>query len=242
LYRGRKDMNKYPLIGGSICAVVILVLASLANVVGYQTIQASNQKIITNELNEKDLLFQTICDITNNKEIQKVLLESQGNKFPLPFLKTPLTSFPVLTKKQLNSKYNLGVFLSKTMSKARIASLTKEHTLNVQLKEKINSIIKNDTKIREETTELSLFDCHCSETNDVWDFPIICAILGMIYLGLYYTSDYLLSFGFYTLYAHLIIITFLLLALSIFLFGISEIVNVFGETTFHCNFGYIPLS
>ncbi len=30
-------MNKYPLIGGSICAVVLIVLASLTNVVGYQT-------------------------------------------------------------------------------------------------------------------------------------------------------------------------------------------------------------
>jgi hypothetical protein len=30
-------MNKYPLIGGSICAVILLVLGSQANVVGYQT-------------------------------------------------------------------------------------------------------------------------------------------------------------------------------------------------------------
>jgi hypothetical protein len=36
-----KTMNKYPLIGGSICAVILLVLASLTNVVGYQTVKAS---------------------------------------------------------------------------------------------------------------------------------------------------------------------------------------------------------
>jgi hypothetical protein len=34
-------MNKYPLIGGSILAVVLLVLASLTNVVGFQTVQSS---------------------------------------------------------------------------------------------------------------------------------------------------------------------------------------------------------
>jgi len=36
-------MNKYPLIGVSIVAMVLLVLGSLTNVVGYQTVQSSNQ-------------------------------------------------------------------------------------------------------------------------------------------------------------------------------------------------------
>jgi hypothetical protein len=35
-------MNKYPLIGGSICAVVLLVLASLSSVAGYQTVVVSD--------------------------------------------------------------------------------------------------------------------------------------------------------------------------------------------------------
>ena len=34
-------MDKYPLIGRSICAVVLLVLGSLSNVVGYQSIRSS---------------------------------------------------------------------------------------------------------------------------------------------------------------------------------------------------------
>ena len=32
-------MNKYPLIGGRILAVVLLVLGSLSNVVGYQSME-----------------------------------------------------------------------------------------------------------------------------------------------------------------------------------------------------------
>jgi len=44
-------MNKYPLIGGSICAVVLLVLASLTNVVGFQTAQLSKPKTVTFEIN-----------------------------------------------------------------------------------------------------------------------------------------------------------------------------------------------
>jgi hypothetical protein len=38
--RGRKDMKRYPLIGVSILAVVLLVLGSLSNVVGYQSIKS----------------------------------------------------------------------------------------------------------------------------------------------------------------------------------------------------------
>jgi hypothetical protein len=40
-YRSRKGMNKYPLIGVSILAVVLLVLGSLSNVVGYQSVQST---------------------------------------------------------------------------------------------------------------------------------------------------------------------------------------------------------
>ena len=46
-------MNKYPLIGVSICAVVLLILGSLSNVVGYQTVQSSSQKVIKDEVDQK---------------------------------------------------------------------------------------------------------------------------------------------------------------------------------------------
>jgi hypothetical protein len=39
-------MRKYPLIGGSICAAVLIVLASLTNVVGYQTVQITGRSIL----------------------------------------------------------------------------------------------------------------------------------------------------------------------------------------------------
>ncbi len=73
-------MDKKPLIGVSICAVILLILASLSNVVGYQTVQSSNQTVIDNEVNQKEVLFQTILDIANNKEIQRIILKSQINR------------------------------------------------------------------------------------------------------------------------------------------------------------------
>ncbi len=44
-YDNGGKQTKKPLIVVSICAVVLLVLGSLNNVVGYQTVQSSNQKI-----------------------------------------------------------------------------------------------------------------------------------------------------------------------------------------------------
>jgi len=70
-------MKKYLLIGGSIFAVVLLVLCSLTNVVGFQTVRSSNQKVINDAVDQKELLFQTILDMANNKEIQKVILNSE---------------------------------------------------------------------------------------------------------------------------------------------------------------------
>jgi parallel beta-helix repeat protein len=44
LIQGGKKVNKKPLIGVSICAVVLLVLGSLSNVVGYQTVQTPTSR------------------------------------------------------------------------------------------------------------------------------------------------------------------------------------------------------
>ncbi|MCX6662460.1 MAG: hypothetical protein NTY91_07930 [Euryarchaeota archaeon] len=70
-------MDKKPLIGISICAMVLLVLGSLSNVVGYQSVQSSNRNVIKERINQKELLFQTILDIANNKEIQDTTINSE---------------------------------------------------------------------------------------------------------------------------------------------------------------------
>jgi len=96
-------MNKYIPIGGSICAVILLVLASLTNVVGFQTVQSSNQKMITNEVDQKELLFRTILDMSNNKEIQRILLKSLISRdgFFNPDVRFSVFNPPVLTEKFL---------------------------------------------------------------------------------------------------------------------------------------------
>ena len=225
-------MNKYPLIGGSICAVVLLVLASLTNVVGYQTVQSSNQKIIANEINEKDLLFQTIIDMVNNKEIQKVILESQS-KFLTPLPTTQLTSVPTITKKQLNFMYNLGVVLSKTMGKVRIESLVKKHPNNTQVNDKINSIMGNNTKLKEEMAQLSTLKCpSCSESSDNQTFPVLCVVLFIISFSYWFFAAFLAGLilgaqysGNYLIYLFVLLLSPLLFILLI----VDMIINFIGK-------------
>jgi hypothetical protein len=51
-------MDKKPLIGVSICAVVLLVLGSLTNVVGYQTVKSSNQNTVISKSHVDDIIIQ----------------------------------------------------------------------------------------------------------------------------------------------------------------------------------------
>jgi hypothetical protein len=118
-------MDRNLLIGISICAGVLLILASLSNVVGYQTVQSSNQKRINEEINQKEVLFQLIVDIANNTEIQGSILKSQISRgeFFHPDTKFSMFNAPVLTKNQLKQMYLIGVVLSKIITKSQVHSI-----------------------------------------------------------------------------------------------------------------------
>jgi len=168
-------MDKKPLIGVSICAVVLLILASLSNVVGYQTVQSSNQTVIDNEVNQKELVFQTIVDIANNKEIQGILLRYQISRGEIPEVTTS-----VLTMKQLKQMYFIGLILSKTISKARIQSMIDMYQVNNQgVQKEINTVIEKDATLNREIKQLSDLRCDCENNNEtyLWTFPVICTLL-----------------------------------------------------------------
>jgi hypothetical protein len=175
-------MNKIPLIGGSICAVALIVLASLTNVVGYQTVQASNQKIITTEINEKELLFQTIVDMVNNKEIQRIILMAQMNEriFLNSEVKLPVFNNRMFTRNQFNHMYFIGLFLLKTISKSKIQSIIGSYRLRYQeVPKEIRAVIENDVSLKGEITQLSNAECGCENEKIIrLDLSTtICAIL-----------------------------------------------------------------
>jgi len=178
-------MDKYPLIGVSICAVVLLVLGSLTNVVGYQTVQTSNQSVIKERINQKELLFQTICDIANNKEIQRIILKSQMSRGIFP-----TSEFPIVTKNQLKQMYFIGLMLSKFISKSRMQSMVQKYQLlNPNIQEGINGVIEKDVTLRNEITQLQNSECDCeNENTDDWHYPVICLLsypLAILILILY---------------------------------------------------------
>ena len=170
-------MDKKPLIVVSLCAVVILVVASLGNVVGYQSVQTSQQNLIKERINQRELLFQTIVDIANNKEIQRIILKSQMSRGIFP-----TSEFPVVTKTKIRQMYFLGMILSKVISKSRIQSMVGKYQFNNQeMQKEISAIIEKDAILNAEITQLKDSDCDCGNEVEL-SFPRpICTILEILW-------------------------------------------------------------
>jgi hypothetical protein len=186
-------------IGISISAVILLVLGSLSNVVGFQTVQSSNQQTIKEEVNQRELLFQTIVDITNNKEIQRIILKSQmmNGKFfdPDAKLTTPIT------KNQLRQIFFIGLILSKIISKSRMQSIIGKYQLsNSGIQKEISAVIEKDVTLNAEITQLQNSECDCkNENTTVLYYPVL---LYTILLCIFALSLFL----FYTFYLGAIIL------------------------------------
>ncbi len=175
--------TKWLSIGISILAVILLTLTSISNVVGYQSVQTSQQNLIKERINQRELLFQTIVDIANNKEIQRIILKSQMSKGIFP-----TSEFPVITKTHIRHMYLLGLILSKVISKSRIQSMIGKYQFsNQDIQKKISSIIEKDRTLNTEITQLKDTDCDCEmDITAIWHFPILCTILlGFIILGIF---------------------------------------------------------
>ena len=164
-------MKKWFVIGISIIAAIILTLTSLTNVIGYQTVHTTYQQTKKETVNQRELLFQTICDIANNKEIQRIILKSQISRGIFPESK-----IPVITKNQLKRMYFIGLILSKFISKTRIQSwINTHHLITPDIQQELTAVIEKDPIVQNEITQLVNSDCGCEKTE--WGFPIICTTL-----------------------------------------------------------------
>ena len=170
-------MDKKFLIGVSILAVILLVMGSLSNVVGYQTVQTSQQNIIKERINQKELLFQTLVDIANNKVVQRIILKSQLNRGIFP-----PSEIPVITKNQIRQIYFLGLILSNVISKSKIQSMIGKYQItNPGMQKEINAVIEKDAILCREVTHKLNSGCDCdNEQASSWGFPILCSILNVL--------------------------------------------------------------
>jgi hypothetical protein len=174
-------MDKKPLIVVSLCAVVLLVMTSLSNVVGYQTVQTSQQNLIKERINQRELAFQTIVDIANNKEIQRIIFKSQMSSGIFP-----TSEIPVVTKQQLRQMYFIGLILSKVISTSRMQSMIqKDQLINPEIQKELSNVIEKDASIKNEINQLSKSACDCeNENHTVHSPPIICYIINNTILRL----------------------------------------------------------
>jgi len=229
-------MDKKPLIVVSICAVVLLVLGSLSNVVGYQTVQSSNQSIIKERINQRELLLQTILDIANNKEIQRIILKSQisrGEFFTLD-ARFSMYNTPVLTKNHLKQMYLIGFILSKIISKSKMHSIIEKYQLNNQVIQKeISAVIEKYATLDSEITALSNSKCDCENENSTdWTFPILCEILDRIFWSFFWIAGF-----FFMLFSYLNgpILKYILGGIGMFFTYIAIIFSTLGDI-FNCSF------
>jgi hypothetical protein len=184
--------RKWLAVGISTVSVIILLLTSLTNVVGYQTVQTSQQIIIEERINPKELLFQTIVDIANNKEIQRIILKSQMSRGIFP-----TSEMPVVTKTQIRQMYFIGLILSKVISKSRIQSLVGKYQFNNQeIQQELSSVIEKDTIINSKITLLKNSECNCENEKEInWSFPVLCTIIFFIFLPLLLLGYLIMAIG-----------------------------------------------
>jgi len=152
-------------------------MGSLSTVVGYQTVQTSQQSTIKERINQRELLFQTIVDIANNKDIQRIILKSQISRGIFP-----PSEIPVLMKNQLRQMYLLGLMLSRFISTSRMQSILGKYQIDNQgmLKE-ISTVIEKNTILNAEITQLKDSECDCENENTEFPYPILCGSLFLMF-------------------------------------------------------------
>jgi hypothetical protein len=183
IYTEGMTINKVLAISLGLIIVGILFLTSFTNVVGYQTVQSSHQQTIKEAVNQRELLFQTIVDIGNNKEIQRIILKSQMSRGILP-----TSEFPIVTKTQIRQMYFIGLILSKVISKSRMQSMVQQYqSLNPITHEGIQDVIEKDVTLRNEISQLKNSECDCDNRMSALEFTIICEVLRVIcgYFGIF---------------------------------------------------------
>jgi hypothetical protein len=177
-------MKRIKIIGLSMVSFIVIILASLSNVVGYQTVQSSNQNRINNTVDQRELLFETIVDIANNKEIQQIILKSQIKRDGLFYPDEKLSTFNtfIVTKNQIKRVYFIGLLFTGMLSKSKMQSILEQNRFsNQEMQNEITAIIEKDATLDMKVTQLLNSECDCdNEQTSSWGFPILCSILNVL--------------------------------------------------------------
>ncbi len=169
--------------------ILLFLGVTIAPTINFNNAKASQQNLIKERISQRELLFQTIVDITNNKEIQRIILKSQMSRGIFP-----TSEFPVVTKNQLRQMYLIGLVLSKVISKSRIHSMVQQNQLsNPEMQKEISAVIEKNPTLKGKITQLPNSECDCEndETTGLWKFPVIC--MGLYFIFWFFMGIYLFS-------------------------------------------------
>jgi len=157
--------------------ILLFIGVAVAPTIHFNTVNASTNNIQEERITPKELLFQTILDVANNREIQKIVStsEMQSKGYVTP---------QVLTKNYLNSAYRIGLILTKILGVNRIHSLIQRYQItNSEVQKDISDVIERNPTLKMEMIQLSSVSCGCENENTTeWRFPIICNILFPIFI------------------------------------------------------------
>jgi hypothetical protein len=186
-------MQKNLVIGISVVAACVVVCASYSSVVSVQLVKASNDRVINDTFDQKELLFQTIVDMLHNKDVQRVILGSEltRKQFIDPDMNFFIFNHPVLTEKFLKRAYTLESVLLRTLSPLRInTTLEKYHANDQTVQKKFATVVEKDTALKAEVAQLSSLSCNCENGNTIfWKFPVICVIIVLLVQFFTYLSN-----------------------------------------------------
>ncbi len=159
--------------------ILLFIGVTITPTINFNTVKASQQNLIKERINQRELLFQTIVDIANNKEIQRIILKSQMSRGIFP-----TSEFPVITKNQLKMMYFLGLIFSKLIRTSKMQSVIEKYQLSPQkMQKEINAVIDKNPVLSSKIIKLQNSECDCENDNST-EYPILCGILTIIFIVL----------------------------------------------------------
>jgi hypothetical protein len=176
-------MKKDHIVSGAIFSIFILVFTPVMATLSEERPHIRNDIIINEiKINKKELLFQVILNISNNIEIQKIILKSEMRRDGMSFLGIRFSRLvpQIITKDALNRLYLVGMMFSKNINKSKMHSMITQYQIyNQNLQKEVDNVIEKNPMLKAEMTQLSSTTCDCENNMSItsWNFPIICELL-----------------------------------------------------------------
>jgi hypothetical protein len=169
--------EKQILIGILFFCYLLIGTPAIASIVTDRTNPTFNKEITPQIIaNKKELLFQVIIDIANNKDLNQLIYVQ--STFQQTIAPIPAKKF---TRNFLENVYILGKVLSRMINPYTIQRLYNKQTLISEqvLRNNIFKIINKDSNLKKNIEILLERQCDCGIA--LWNFPIICGILAPIF-------------------------------------------------------------